>query len=204
MTLGRVKTANRTAPKNQKTINSDNFLEALRGLGSGVTQSLFKDVVTGFKPDQKLPLDQELPPNQLLDLKEKVLKKEAPFFQNELTDLRRQEKVIFTQAEQETRLQIQAVQEELKKLAAATQNLAKEVEVAIKQTPVEPGTYHLNFWLRLRQFLLLFRQKIEESATWLGAFHQKSQKRSFYWRQVKRSGTKFMLSAERYSATQAG
>jgi len=137
---------------------------------------------------------------------ESTLKKEQFFrrFQEEFQQVRPVEKLVFNQADQEIKLQVTATQEELKKLALSTQNLAKEVETAAVQTPVNPGIYHLNFFERLRQKIILLKKKIDESATWLGEFNQRSAKRNYYWAQVKKSGTKFMLSQERYMATQAG
>jgi len=76
--------------------------------------------------------------------------------------------------------------------------------VASKLEPVEPGVYHLNFFERPKQAIIIFRKKIEDSASWLALFNQRAKKRGYYWTQFKKSGTKFLLSQERYMATQAG
>lgn len=194
---------------NRKRINNQKFLEALRGLGDGVVDSAANDVVKGVAESA---LNQvtgrktgELKPDQAVDLKEiGQEERKASDFQREFFELQRQEKTIFTRGEQETRLQIAAVLEELKQLAQSTKGLAKEVEIAAHQVPVEPGTYHLNFFEKLREAILTFKKRVEEATTWLAAFNQRSKKRSYYWTQVKKSGTKFMLSQERYMATQAG
>lgn len=199
--------------KRKKSLSSNNFLEALRDLGSGMVDSMAHDVVGGVAEEA---VDQltgrksgELKPNQLLDL-EKVGKikekgeRQVWGFQQEFLSLRRQERLIWNRKEEETKLQITSILEELKKIVNSTSKLTKEVEVAAQQVPVEPGVYHLSFFEKLRQTLILFRKRIEESATWLTAFNQKAKKRNYYWAQVKKSGTKFLLSQERYMATQAG
>lgn len=178
--------------KNKKVTNSNKLLEILRDLET--------------KPSQQQT--GELRPNQTLTLKEakEAIQKERLFrrVQGEFWDWRHQEKLLFTRNDQETKLQVEAIQEELKKLALSTKNLTKEVEIAAKQVPVEPGIYHLSFFEKLRQSLVFLRKKVEESATWLAAFNQKDKKRNYYWGQVKKSGTKFMLSQERYMSTQFG
>lgn len=204
---------NKTNVKNnRRAVSSDSFLEALRDLGGGVADSVAHDVVGGIAQEA---FDQitgnrrgDLRPNQTINFQE-LRKKEEQLkysrnFQNEFLDLRRQEKLVWTRQEQQTKLQISAILQELKKLAEATKNLAKEVDIATKQVPVEPGVYHINFFERLRETIILFKKRIEDSATWLAASNQKAKKRNYYWGQVRKSGTKFMLSPEHYMATQVG
>jgi hypothetical protein len=197
----------------KRNLRSDSFLEALRDLGGGVAKSAAQDVVGGvaenaFRQMVGKPFG-ELQPSESLDMKrlswESALReREKRQFQQEFAHLRRQEKTIWTKAEQETQMQIKVILEELKKLAISTQKLSEEVKIAAEQAPVAPGTYHVSFFEKLRQTIVLFRKRVEESATWLSAFNQKAKKRNYYWAQVKKSGTKFMLSQERYMATQAG
>ncbi len=199
-----------------KPIRSDSFLEALRDLSGGVVDSATHDLAESMAESAAGQIigrpkkgSGTLTPNETIDLN-KIRSQETPRerkrlqFSQEFADLRRQEKLIFTRKEQETKLQIKAIQEELKKLAESTEGLAQEVKVATMQIPAEPGVYHLTFLERLRQFIALFRKRIEESRSWLSLANQRAKKRSHYWAQVGKSGTKFMLSQERYMATQAG
>jgi len=181
---------------------SDNFLEILRELGEGTIDTTV-DQITGRKRSG------ELKPKETIELEQfaqEQTEKEkfAHEFEQEILGLRRQEKLIYTKEGQEVKLQIKAIQDELKKLAQSTQGLAKEVEIAAKQAPVEPGTYHLTFFEKLRQTIIQFRRRIEDSRTWLAAFNQRAKRRSYYWYHYKKSGTKFSLSAERYMSTSAG
>lgn len=196
--------------KKKRPVLTDNFLEKLRELGEGVSDSVVEDVVEGIPStaaDQVFGGKRSgtLKPNEALSLDE--IKEREQFrrqLNREFFRIRQEERLVFKQEEQKTRLQIKAIQEELKKLVESTKDLAKEVEIASKLEPVEPGVYHLNFFERLKQTIVTLRKKIEDSATWLSLFNQRAKRRNYYWAQVRKSGTKFMLSAERYMATQAG
>ncbi|MBM3208895.1 hypothetical protein FJZ40_01190 [Candidatus Shapirobacteria bacterium] len=118
--------------------------------------------------------------------------------------IRREERLVYDGKERQILLQTKALQEELSQLAKATDNLGKEVEIATFQTPVSPGIYHVSFFEKLRAFIKVFKSKIDSSAAWLSAFNARAKKKNYYWGQVKKSGSKFMLSADRYMATQAG
>lgn len=196
--------------KKKRPVLSDNFLEKLRELGEDLGDSFAQDVIEGIPStaaDQIFDRKKSgtLRPNEALSLDE--IKEREQFrrpLSREFFRVRQEERLVFKQEEQKTRLQIKAIQEELKKLAESTKDLAKEVEIASKLEPVEPGVYHLNFFERLKQAIIIFRKNIEDSANWLTLFNQRAKKRGYYWTQFKKSGTKFMLSAERYTATQAG
>lgn len=125
-------------------------------------------------------------------------------FYRQAERVRKEEKALNYDSKEQLTCQIRALQEELERISKATENLEKEVEIAAFQAPVEPGIYHLSFFEKLRQFIKVFRTRIEDSAAWLAAFNARSKKRNAYWAQVSKSGTKFMLSGERYMATQAG
>lgn len=114
------------------------------------------------------------------------------------------ENTLFTLKEVQVKRQVEEILAELARLAQATQNLAKEVKTAVETPPVVAGVYHLSFLQKIRETIVLFRQKVEQSTTWLSLFNQRNQKQGYYWGQFKKSGQKFMLSQERYSATQVG
>lgn len=200
----------KTKTKKRKFALTDNFLEKLRELGDDLGDSVVHDLIEGV-PDTAFNQftgknkSGNLKPNETLSLEE--IQEREKFHQDlnrEFFRIRQEERLVFKQEEQKTQLQIRAIQEELKKLVESTKDLVKEVEIAAKLEPVEPGIYHLGFFERLRQAIIIFRKRIEESATWLSLFNQRAKKRSYYWAQVQKSGTKFMLSQERYMATQAG
>jgi len=196
----------------KKLASTDSFLEVLRNLGGGVFDSAVNDVAKGI-PQEAInqfvgKKSGELKAGEELDFKkltteEKVETLPIPFSQDFL-DIHRQERIIWRQEEEKVRLQIAAILEELKKLTATIKNLAKEAKVANEQVPATPGEYHISFFEKLRQTLILIRKRVENSATWLAAFNQRAKRRNYYWAQVRKSGTKFMLSQERYMQTQVG
>lgn len=206
-------------PKKSKSSYTDSFLEALRDLGSSASKNV-SDQVGGFASDawgqmtgiyptnQSNPNQSDFP--QYPDFgnqenpwqkNEQLRYKKQAFFERQKTAY---EKVVFSKADQQTKMQIQSIQEELKKLAASTQNLAQEMQVAVMQAPVNPGVYHVSFFEKLRQTIIAIKKRIDQSASWLGAMNAKGKKQSYYWSQVGKSGTKYMLSQERYMQTSAG
>ncbi|HUW21775.1 MAG TPA: DUF5660 family protein [Candidatus Bathyarchaeia archaeon] len=196
----------------KKKIIKRNFLESLKDIGSGFGQSVKKDVLGGVT---KNSFDQMFgrSPQSSFSGSESSSEKFASDFERkekfkwsgqDFTNIRTQERVIFKKAEEEVKLQIQAIRSELIKLVQGTQELAKEVKIAAMQAPLEPGVYHLTFLEKLREFIIFMRKNISESRHWLALCNQKSKKRNYYWGQVRKSGTQFMLSQERYMSTQTG
>ncbi|MCJ7827918.1 DUF5660 domain-containing protein, partial [Patescibacteria group bacterium] len=122
----------------------------------------------------------------------------------EYTNLLKQEQKLRRESQQEVTLQIQALRTELIELVKSVKNMSREVEVAAMQAPVEPGVYHLIFFEQLRETIVFLTKSLKESFNWLAVCNRRAKKRSHYWSQVQKSGTKFMLSQERYMATQAG
>lgn len=119
-----------------------------------------------------------------------------------------QERLVFTQRERKARQEIEYIRKELLgevgKLNKATQSLAKEIELTVSAQTPEPGVYHFNFlgWIR-EQIADLFK-KTNDSLTWLSAFNSGKNRKAHFGKQVKQSGTKFLLSQERTVQTQMG
>lgn len=195
---------------------SDTFFEAFRELGRQTSKSgvdalsdIGSDVVSQVLPgaQPRGSISGELRPNEAVSLEAELRRREAEAVRSErahLQKVRRQEQLVFSRKERELRRQIEAIQEELRKIISEASDFASEMEVAVEQTVVEPGVYHLNFFERLRQLIVLLRRKIVDSRTWMHTVNQRASKRSYFWAQVGRSGTKFLLSQERYMSTQAG
>lgn len=192
-----------------------NFAEALleiggqtvrsaRDLATGVTSDAVRSVVGGGMPSG---VSGELSPSQPLDLDAKLKEQEVKFREEQAKRERHQEVIrqaVYDRQEEETKLQIKALQEELKKLAQEIGTLNADVARAVEEEIVHPGTYHVSFFSQLRQFLVQLRQRVSESRNWLALSGQRRKSRNYYWGQVQKSGTKFMLSQERYMSTQAG
>ena len=115
-----------------------------------------------------------------------------------------EEQVIFSRQNQETKLEIETLQIEIKKLAKEVGGVMVEAEKTAFQAVVNPGDYHKNLFKRLLSLLQLARKKISEGKNCLMLFNHRQQSRSAYWTGVKKGGTSFMLSSDRTVATQAG
>jgi hypothetical protein len=179
-----------------------NFIEAFKDIGGSKGPSpRTADASTQSKPATNAQLEQNFDFQEYLKLREKKIQQQE---RTRFEAIRREEKIIFSREQQQTKLQIETLQTQIKDLAKEQIGLMKEVEKASFQSVVNPGTYHQNFFERLLSLIKLAKKKIVESKTWLQLHNQRAQKRSAYWQGCKKSGTSFMLSGERTVATQTG
>jgi hypothetical protein len=208
-----MKSSKSNRPNQPSVQSNDSFLEAFRDLGNDFLSATKNDLLKAGANDIKDALFPLSKPTQKGENPDYLAQKEAELERNYRAKLRqtetihRQEKVLFTREQRETQQQVTALQEEIKNLAKATSNLAseaKEAEITAMQALPEVGTYHLNFFSHLKKIIAELRVQIQESSLWLAAWNKKAQKRNFYWGQFKKSGSKFLLSGDRYMATQAG
>lgn len=198
-----------TKATGKQTIGSfknDNLLESLGSIPTSVGQQtvgelshIGADVVTSLFGGT--PKTGSLEPNQVIEFgaavqeqpKETVISPHVEAYQRpDVTEL-----------ELQTKQQIEMIRQELAELAKALKNLHTEVQTAISQEPVDPGIYHINFYEQLRSFMVVLRQQIEDSRSWLAAFNTRKKKMG-YWGMFKKHGTTFGLSNERALATSAG
>lgn len=189
----------------------DSFLEALRGLSQDtaseakiqIQKAVTEDIpqMFGLKGSGDLKAGQQFSLADLEQAEKQGEKKAERRFENRLT----QERTIFIQAEAQTKQQIITIQEEIKMMAKSVGDLGKEVQLATMQSVVNPGTYHRNFFETLKSLIKNLRMKVTESRNWLAQSNARAGKRKgFYWNQAQKSGTKFMLSSERYMVTTTG
>lgn len=186
---------------------SGSFFEQVGELGVSAVNTAKKDLVgkiaeTALQQVFGLPKTGELKEGQVLELAKEKKEKHAPI---SYFELQRKEALLFVR-EQEVTQEVEAVRAELKKAAQELKKLGQdvaEVEKAVDKMPVKPGIYHLTFFERLRQIIKFFRERIEESRTWLKLMNSKKKQKG-YWARYKKHGTKFGLSSERAVATQAG
>ena len=110
-----------------------------------------------------------------------------------------QDKIIIQQEIISVRQELTLAIAEMKKLGQRT----TEYEKAVHENIAEPGVYHLNFFSRLSSMLMVLRQNIQESNSWMDMTFAKKRAKG-YWNKAKKGGTTFTLSHERKMATQAG
>lgn len=119
--------------------------------------------------------------------------------------LREQERVYVEKRTNELRLEIQAIHQEVIKIAAQTPNLSQEVEVAAIQAPIQPSTYELNFLRHIFNVLKDINESINDSKKWLFIMNQKAAKKGGTWVQnYKKNKGKYLLSGEHYLTRSAG
>lgn len=202
--------------KRRKTTKVDGFLEAFKSIGGSLSGSVKEDVLRGTAQsaadqvfNRRAPLAKSgtLTPDQKLDF-EKIIDQEKRETREVIRGFyersRREEKLVFSRKEEAIKIQIKALREEIKQLIKTTDGVTQEVEKVALEEVVTPGTYHLNFFEKIRSLLSLARKRIEESRTWLSLWKSRAKRRNYYWAQVRKSGTKYMLSQERYMSTQMG
>lgn len=186
------------------TYINNNILESLRAIGGGVGKTVAKDVVGRASSDAlrsifgTIPQYGELKPNQTIE----VGREHQPYLA-----VRRPE-VITRQAyvrieEAGIAQKVEAVRVELQGLTKAVKSLNSDIEKAVSEVPVHPGTYHVNYFERLKSLIQGLRQQVEDSRSWLNLWSGRKRKIG-YWGKYKKHGTKFGLSSERTLATQAG
>lgn len=196
------KAARRPAPAN--------FLEALRDLShdaaSETTVHIQKAITQDIPEAFGFAKSGDLTPNQsfsMEDLKKAENASEARA-ENRFNNRLQEERLVFLRSENETKKQIQSIQQDIHAFAKSAGDLAQQVQIATLQAPVNPGIYQKNFFEHLRSIIKVLRQNVESSQNWLAAHNSRATKRGSYWGSVKTSGTKFMLSSERYMVTTTG
>lgn len=197
-------------------------IEALRGLPGGASQTLADNMKQGFEEtwDQILGLEKQaqkmsgdLHAGESIDLSQASEaadqeEKHAEYSQPGLDYHRQFSALVETRTVSENsrdlQLRINQIINELQKLTSASTELSVQFEeVSMEDTPVEPGTYHLNFFEWVFAVIQKARERIEESQTWLTTFQSKKKQKG-YWGMFKKHGTSFGLSNERVVATQTG
>lgn len=205
----------RTSNK-QKSNRPNNFIEAIKEIGSSI-KSQAKDATVGTgrsamdqlfgAPKNTTPQIGEMPANKPFNFEDFLRSREKQIEFNERQKYARkfrEETLVFHRKEEEAKRQIAQIQEELKKLAEETVGLSQEVKKAVFEGVAQGGTYHVSFFDRIKRIIEIARKQITESRHWFQTLNQRRKQKSYYWYRVKKSGTRFMLSHERYMATQAG
>lgn len=202
-------------PKVRKQFDNTNVLESFKGIGSSATSSFKKDLLGGIGRDFTKQLlgryekrSGEITPGNEMKMDE-VLSGQAAEnekLQKQLNHeraLQKEEQALIKRKEEKLRMQLHAVKQEILTLAATTQNLSKQVEVAAVQAPVNPGIYHIVFFEKLLEFIKSFRKSADEANVWLQSTNMRAAKKS-YWGSYKKHGAKFLLSSEHYLSRSAG
>jgi len=103
---------------------------------------------------------------------------------------------------------IKQIKEELLALIHQMKNLGQAVDQSIHtatfQDDPNPGTYHVNFFTQLRNFLVLLTKRVREGNTWMQTFQGKKHK-SKYMQNSQQYGSQYQFGQEGQGLTrQAG
>ncbi len=197
--------------KNSKTPLYKNPLEALRESGSEVLSTTNNEV---FRPmteefmnqilGRKRKFHGEIKPGESVEMRQIFNGKQEQHekYRDQVVLERRlyeEERVLVEKRTGELRLQIEAIQVEVTKLAKATPRLAKEVEVASFQAPTNVTIYELFFLKHLFDFIKSFREHIEQAHVWLASTNARAHKKNVWGANYKKYGARYLMSGEHYS-----
>lgn len=194
-----------------------NVLESLKDLGGGATDQmgdLLKDTSEDFfkellgipraqpKRSGEISAGESLQMSEVLSGKEEENKRLRSQISLE-RKLSEDEKSVSQEKTNQLRVQLQALTQEVVKVAQSTGNLAEATQVAMVEAPANPGVYHIIFFEKVLEFLQSFRKKIDLAATWLQSSNKRAEKKN-YWAMYKKKGSSFLLSPDHYLQRSAG
>lgn len=87
---------------------------------------------------------------------------------------------VFDAREEQTKKRINEIRIELKGLAADIAAFYKEVDISLTQEVSSPGisgAYHDNFFAKLKEFIIMLRQKVSSARTWARQAQAKNRKK---------------------------
>ncbi len=203
--------------KNQPNITRQNIVESIKDLGGSTatqTADLVKDTSADFirellglplanvKRSGELTEGRSIQMSEVLSGREERNSKERKQvnFEKRLIS---EEKMASQEKSQALKVELQAIMQEVKKVAESTENLGTDLVAASMTAPVEPGVYHVNFFTNLLGFLRSFREKIDLTSTWLASANKRAEKKN-YWATYKKKGSSFLLSPDHYLSRSAG
>lgn len=202
-----------------KTASNNSFVESMRDMGSGVVKSLTNDVVKGTAQsifDQllgsaktgRMPTtpDQDINPDldKYIAEKENQAAEQAKMQERAFHVHKAQEsKVLFSYADESLHKEIDGVRQELQMLVASMGKVEAQIEAAMMDNIVDGGLYHLNYFQKLKTWIIFMRKSLEDSSAWLQLSSGRKSK-GYFWTQADKSGTKYSMSSERNVQMGAG
>jgi hypothetical protein len=203
--------------KAQQLRTKQNVLESLKDLGIGAgsqtgdflkntSEDFFKELmglsIPKVKRSGELSAGESLQMSEIMSGKEEENKHLRAQISLE-RQLSGDEKRVSQEKSNELKIQLQALMQEVQKVAASTQNLAEVTQVTMMTAPIEPGVYHITFFQNVLEFLQSFRKRIDYTAAWLQSSNKRAEKKN-YWNMYKKKGSSFLLSPDHYLQRSAG
>lgn len=110
----------------------------------------------------------------------------------------REEQVLVSRRTAELRIQIEAIQQELLKVAKATPKLSREIKIASLQVSADSSEYERKFLEHLFESIKSYRKKIQNASVWLETSNRRAAKKNSWAAKYKKHGAKYLLSSEHY------
>ncbi|MEI6690626.1 MAG: DUF5660 family protein [bacterium] len=206
-----------TSTKKTNTRRSDSFVESIRDIGSSTLKSLTNDVVKGTAQtvfDQILGSartgqapDASSVPNFYEDWvkdRENSAAEQARTQERAFQHHRQSEQqVVFSMADEKVKQEMQGIRQELAMLTKSMGQVQAQIENAVMDNIVDPGVYHLNYFRKLKEWIVLMRKSLDDASGWLSMSNGRKGK-GYYWTQTAKSGTKYSMSQERQVQMGAG
>jgi hypothetical protein len=207
------KPAKKTPPQRR----SDNFVESVRDIGSSTLKSITNDVVKGTAQsvfDQLLgsartgqaPDISEAPnfyedwiKDREAQAAQEATQKERAFQQHRQSE----QQVVFSLSDEKVRQELQGIRQELSMLVKSMGQVQTQIENAVIDNVVDAGVYHLNYYHKLKEWIVFMRKSLDDASSWLSVSSGRKGK-GYYWGQVGKSGTKYSMSQERQVQMGAG
>ncbi|MDD4026925.1 MAG: DUF5660 domain-containing protein [Candidatus Shapirobacteria bacterium] len=145
-------------------------------------------------------LDGILRPGESINFKKEQNPSEKPKF---IDYIGKEQSLFINQHQNEVERTINELRAEIKKLVQITENVGEEIKQAVDQNVAEISQYQLNFFERIKNFIVNFRKNISEASAWIESFNSKKNKRNAYWNKAKSGGTKYTESGEHSVARSA-
>jgi len=203
--------------KTQQLRTKQNVLESLKDLGIGAgsqtgdflkstSEDFFKELmgisVPKVKRSGEITAGQSLQMNEVMSGKEEENKRLRAQISLE-RQLSSDEHRVSESKRNELKVELQALMQEVQKVAASTEKLAEVTQVTMMTAPIEPGIYHITFFQNVLEFLQSFRKRIDYAAAWLQSSNKRAEKKN-YWNMYKKKGSSFLLSPDHYLQRSAG
>ena len=170
------------------------------------SSEILKDSPSSF--DQKNKLSGVLSPGESIDFNRE--KKPINWNREFLSQSIKQEQTVFVnQHSQEIKQEIQELRSEIKKLVQEAQDLSSEVtdiENAVDQNITDFSEYQLNFFARIKIFIINYRKNISEAQIWLESFNAKKSRKNAFWNKAKNKkngGEQYLMSGEHSASRSA-
>ncbi len=202
--------------KAKKQLRQANVLESLKDLSGGFADSLTQEakaLPTNFGKQlfglRSQPRSGEISPGESISMQEiasgeREQKEKAQAQVHLERRLRQEDKSLRASRENDLRLQLKAIMQEIQAIAKETPELAREIEIASIQAPASPGIYHIRFFEKILAFIKSFRKKISQANTWLRAANARVTKKNVWGARYAKHGAKYLLSGEHYLTRSAG